>query len=606
MFNPSRRVEPVAASRIVLNRKIMKPLALLMACRPSAAVTGLALAAMGLAACSEEQPASPGVFREVANETGLDFMHFNGMSGELYFAEAVGSGVALFDYDNDGDLDVYLVQGEMLGPKSIDEATFPPPGTLTDRLFRNDLSVTGDGKPKLYFTDVTEAAGLAIHGYGQGVTAGDFNNDGWIDLYVTRFGSNALLKNLGDGRFIEVTEAAGVDDPRWTASATFVDIDRDGWLDLYACNYVDYAIARHKKCAGPAGGEDYCGPQSYASEPDRIFRNLGDGTFENVTAAAGIAREFGGCLGVIGADFNGDGWTDLYAANDGSENQLWINQRDGRFENEALMGGVAVNWEGTAEASMGVGTADFDNDGDQDIFITHLEGETNTLYLNDGSALFTDATPVSGLAEASRSVTGFGMAWFDYDNDGWLDLFVANGAVHQVEALSRAGDPHPLGQRNQLFRNLGDGRFEEVDDPAVAAELEVGRGTAVGDLDNDGDLDVVVTNNAGPVRVLINEVGNRNHWLGLRLESAAGGRDAVGARVEVLRPGQPPLWRWVRVDASYLSANDPRVSVGLGAASDIEEVRVHWPGGQVEVWSELAVDRYTTLTEGGGQALASR
>ncbi len=567
-------------------------------------------AALVLVGCSGEQPdagtgpaVAPGVFREVASEVGLDFQHFNGMSGELYFVEVTGSGVALFDYDNDGDLDVYLVQSEMLGPKPLTEATFPPTGPLTDRLFRNDLTVNGDGVPALRFTDVTEAAGLDMHGYGLGVAAGDFDNDGWVDLYVTRFGSNALLRNLGDGRFAEVTASAGVDDPRWTASATFVDIDGDGWLDLYACNYVDFTVAGHKRCALPSGAREYCGPTSYGAQPDRLFRNRGDGSFENATAWAGIAREYGGCLGVTGADFDGDGRMDLYVANDGSPNQLWMNQGGGRFENEALMGGVAVNWKGSAEASMGVGAADFDNDGDRDLFMTHLDGETNTLYLNDGSGLFDDKTPVSGLGAPSFSSTGFGMAWFDYDNDGWLDLFIANGAVTQIEAQSRAGSPHPLRQRNQLYRNLGDGRFEEISDPTLGALLEVSRGTAVGDLDNDGDLDLVVTNNAGPLRLLRNEVGNRHHWLGLRLVGRQGGRDAVGARIELRRPGQPSLWRWVQVDGSYLSSNDPRVLVGLGAAADAGEIRVHWPGGRVEAWSGLPVDRYSTLAEGTGEAV---
>ncbi|MBT8137136.1 MAG: CRTAC1 family protein [Gammaproteobacteria bacterium] len=555
----------------------------------------------GKSGADEEAGSSPAVFREVAAETGLDFMHFNGMSGELYFVEVTGSGVALFDYDNDGDLDVYLVQSEMLGPASLEEATFPPTGPLTDRLFRNDLAINADGEAVLQFTDVTEAAGLDMHGYGLGVAAGDYDNDGWVDLYVTRFESNALLRNLGNGRFAEVTETAGVDDTRWTASASFVDVDLDGWLDLYVCNYVNFTIAGHKRCAMPSGAREYCGPISYRSEPDRLLRNSGDGTFENATGQAGIAREFGGCLGVIGADFNGDNLPDLYVANDGTANQYWVNQGNLRFENDALMGGVALNWKGSVEASMGVGAADFDNDGDRDIFITHLDGETNTLYLNDGAGMFSDVTPVSGLADPSRSLTGFGMAWFDYDNDGWLDLFIANGAVKLVEAQKRAGSLHPLGQRNQLYRNLGNNGFEEVLDPAVGAELEVSRGTAVGDLDNDGDLDLVVTNNAGPVRLLRNEADNNNHWLGVRLLS--GKRDAVGARVEVFRDGLPALWRWSQADGSYLSSNDPRVLVGLGNSTDIDELRVHWPDGKVESWRGLGIDRYVTLTKGEGQSL---
>ncbi|MDH3745886.1 MAG: VCBS repeat-containing protein, partial [Acidobacteriota bacterium] len=425
------------------------------------------VAALGFSAPSPAgaQGATQGtrdVFVDRAAETGLNFVHFNGMSGEFYFAETAGSGGALFDYDNDGDLDVYLVQAHMLGPgKSSEDALLPPVGELRDRLFRNDLSVGADGSPILRFTEVTEESGIRAEGYGMGAATGDFDNDGWVDLYVTNFGSNQLWRNNGDGTFSDVTAKSGADDIRWSVPATWLDFDRDGWLDLFVGNYVDFTIGSHKLCRTIAGAPDYCGPLAFNPLPDRLLRNRRDGGFEDRSASAGIDQEFGGALGAVAADLDGDGWPDLYVGNDGTPNQMWVNRKDGTFRNQALIAGTAVNMVGEPEASMGVSIADFDADGDEDIFLTHLIRETNTVYVNDGGGLFEDATSETGLGSPSWLYTGFGTAWIDFDNDGWLDLVVANGAVEVVEELAAKRDPYPLHQPNQLYRNEG-ARFVDV------------------------------------------------------------------------------------------------------------------------------------------------
>ena len=569
------------------------------------------------------------------------------MSGELYISEIMGAGGALFDFDNDGDLDIYLVQGQTLGPgRILDDALVAPQASLplTDRLYRNDLVVHADGTRTLRFTDITKGSGLVGRSYGMGVAAGDFDNDGRVDLYRTALGPNQLFRNNGDGTFTDVSDRTRTSDPRWSVSASFVDIDRDGWLDLYVGNYLDHSVDERIRCYTRTGKRDYCGPRSYTPVPDRLYRNRRDGTFVDATAEAQVAREYGPALGVVAADFNADGWPDIYVANDGEPNLLWINQQNGRFRNTALLAGAALNGLGSAEGSMGVDAGDFDNDGDEDLFMTNLVGETNTLYVNDGSGLFEDRTARVGLGVPSLPYTGFGTAWFDFDNDGWLDLLVANGAVRILETLSRATDPFPLHERNQLFRNLGTGpfagsparpstlrqaqgrpepgrgttssgrpepaegrqprwgAFEDVTARAGAVfELsEVSRGAAFGDVDNDGDVDVLVTNNNGPARLLINHVGQRNRWVGLRLVGGPERRDMLGARVGVFRNEGPPLWRRARADGSYASANDPRVLVGLGSATTVPRIRVVWPSGRAEDWTDVAVGRWITLTEGSG------
>ena len=552
----------------------------------------------GFAAQQTERPLSP-IFKEVAEQVGLKFQHYNGMTGKFYLPEITGSGAALFDFDNDGDLDVFLVQGNVLEPNTQPASTLfpwrgaePPRG----RLFRNDLTIGKDGRRTLTYIDVTQNSGIVAHGYGMGAAVGDINNDGLPDLYLSNLGSNQLYLNKGNGRFINVTKESGTDDQRWTTSASFFDYDRDGWLDLMIVNYAEFSVTNSPNCYAATTARDYCTPRVFRAPGNRLFRNTGKGVFEDVTAAAGVNREFGHGLGIVTADFNDDGWIDIYVANDGDPNQLWINQKNGTFSNEALLAGAAVNRNGQTEAGMGVDAGDFDGNGTEDIFVTHLMDETNTLYVNLGETLFEDRTRESGLGVPGRRFTGFGTLFFDYDNDGWLDLFVTNGAVQLLPDLLRRKDPFPLGQPDQLFRNTGKGSFVEVlDQVGPALQLpEVGRGAAFGDVDNDGDTDVLVTNNNGPARLLLNEVGNRNHWLGLRLVSKTG-RDMLGARVDVVISKDNVLRRRVRTDGSYLSANDPRVLVGLGSATRVQTVRVHSPDGTVEEFKDVAIDKYTTL-----------
>jgi hypothetical protein len=544
-------------------------------------------------------------FTDHAVEGGLDFVHVNGMSGAYYFPEIMGPGVALFDYDNDGDLDVFFVQGQMLGAgKTLKDALIQPRDAqlpLRGRLYRNELAVHADGTRTLRFTDVTDESRIDARGYGMGVATGDVNNDGCVDFYVTNMGPNQLFRNNCDGTFTDLSRPSGAADAGWGVSAAFLDFNRDGWLDLYVGNYVDYSVEKDISCTSVTCGRDYCPPRVYRAQPDRLYRNQGNGTFVDVTAKALVGGQFGSALGVATADFNADGWIDIYVANDGEANQLWINQRDGTFRNTALLAGAAFNADGRAEASMGVDAGDFNNDGSEDLFLTNLTGETNTLYVNDGTGTFEDQTARSGLGVPSLPYTGFGTAWIDIDNDGWLDILTVNGTIVRHQGRP-ANDPFPYDQRKQLFRNLGDGRFEDVTDGggAVFGLSDVGRGAAFGDINNDGTLDVVVANANGPARLLINHVGGRHHWLGLRLVGGAKTpRDMLGARVAIRRSDGVTLWRRARADGSYASANDPRVLLGLGASAQAPGVRVIWPSGRVDEWPEVPIDRWTTLREGG-------
>ena len=544
-------------------------------------------------------------FTDQTVETGLDFVHFNGMSGQFYFPEHLSPGVGLLDYDNDGDLDVFLVQGQMLGKgKTLKDALVRPHDglPLRARLYRNEPEVHPDGTRTLRFTDVTEESGIDARGYGMGVATGDFTNDGCTDIYVTNFGPNQLFRNNCDGTFANVSRESGVDDPGFSVSAAFLDYDRDGWLDLYVGNYVQYRIEANVTCRGLTGGRDYCSPHVYRAQPDRLYRNHGNGTFIDVTAEALVGGQFGPTLGVVADDFNGDGWIDIFVANDGEANQLWINERNGTFQNRAPLAGVAFNADGKAVAGMGVDAGDFDNDGDEDVFLTTLSTEANTLFVNDGTGLFEDRTARSGVGGPSLAYTGWGTAWIDFDNNSWLDLLTVNGTIQALGG--RADNVFPYDQRKQLFRNLGDGRFEEVTSQAGAVFQisEVGRGAAFGDINNDGSMDVVVANDNGPVRLLINQLGRRNHWLGVRLVGSPDRpRDMLGARVAFVRRSGPTLWRRAHADGSYASANDPRVLVGLGASAEPPRVRVLWPSGRIEEWPEVPIDRWTTLQEGSGK-----
>jgi enediyne biosynthesis protein E4 len=564
----------------------------------------LLLVGPAAAGAQERQPVAPvgPLFDERAAELGLDFEHSNGMSGELYPVEVIGAGVALLDYDGDGDLDVYLRQGRMLERgRDLTAATSASAlGRLPlgDRLYRNDVVREPDGSVVARFVDVTRSAGIGAVDYAMGVATGDVDGDGWVDLYLTNFGPNRLWRNRGDGTFEDWTARAGVDDSRWSVPAVFFDADGDGDADLYVGNYVRYSIATNVLCRNNAGVPIYCGPLSFRPETDRLFLNRGDGTFEDASSISGIGSQAGNTLGAVAVDVDGDGKMDLYVANDQMPNFLWLARGDGTFEEGALLAGCAVNAAGRAEASMGVDAVDVDGDGDFDLFLTHLTFETNTLYLNDGSGLFTDATLTSGLGTPSFPFTGFGAGWLDVDGDGQLDLAVVHGDVRQIEALVARGDPHPLHQPNQFFRNLGGGRFAEatVEAGPGFALSEVSRSAAVGDIDGDGDADLVVTNNNGPVRLLVNRVGRNLPWLGLRLLDARGA-DAVGATVEVVPPDAAARLRRVHTDGSYLSARDPRVLVGLGAGADRATVRVRWPNGRKLVLEDAPAGSYLVLRQ---------
>jgi hypothetical protein len=533
------------------------------------------------------------IFDELASRVGLTFSYQNGAAGKLFIPEVMGAGAALIDYDADGDLDVVLLQGHSLAPGA-------PASSGLHRLYRNELVPSG----RLHFTDRTEGSGLGGTTYGMGFATGDYDNDGDEDLYVTALGSNTLYRNNGDGTFSDVTAAAGVDDARWSTAAAFVDYDRDGDLDLFVANYLDFSVAGNKQCFDPAGTPDYCGPRQYRPVPDRLFRNDGDGRFTDVSEAAGITKADGGGLGVAVGDYNRDGWLDLYVANDAMPNQLWINTGKGAFVDDGPLSGAALNAAGNPEGSMGVALGDYDRDGDEDLFITNIVAETFAFYVNDGTAGFEDRRVAADLARPTAALTGFGADFLDYDNDGWLDLFATSGAVNIVE--SQRGDPVPYKMPNVLFRNLGGGRFADASREAGAAfqRPEVGRAAAFGDVDNDGDTDVLVTNNIGPVRLWLNQVGSRQSWLQVRLDAGERNRRGYGSLVRITAEGVKPQIRRVRTDGSYLAANDPTVHFGLGMHGGPVTVRVDWLGGASEEWTIAKTRQRVTLKRGTAKAIA--
>ncbi len=526
-------------------------------------------------------------FEDVTAKVALEFTHRNGARGEFRLEEIIGGGVGLIDYDNDGDLDLVVVQGARVAGDGADGGAEP-----VARLFRNDLLVQPDGTRTLRFVDETQRAGFRSHGHGMGVAVGDYDGDGFADLYLTALGSNALYRNRGDGTFEDVTARAGVDDTRWSTSAAFADLDADGDLDLFVTNYVDPA-ATATPCYEPAGSRDYCPPGRYRPVPDRLFRNRGDGTFEDVSEVAGILRAFGNGLGVAIGDYDRDGRPDVYVANDATPNQLWRNLGGGRFEDVGPLSGAAFNALGRPEGSMGIASGDADADGDEDLVVTNITGESFVMYVNDGRGGFEDRRADVGLAQPTASMTGFGVAWLDADNDGVADLMAVNGAVTLVPDLR--GQPVPYRQRNQVFRGIltradapggarGDVglRLEEVRGEAAGPAFEplaVGRGLAIGDLDNDGFPDAVVTANGGATRVLRNTAATGHAWAGLELRQRGSNPFAIGATVVVdAGPAAGRLFR-VRTDGSYLSASDPRVLIGLGRHRGPVSATITWPDG---------------------------
>ena len=457
------------------------------------------------------------------------------------------------------------------------------------------FSTSGGGT----FRDVTAGSGADDRGYGMGVAAGDYDEDGDADLYITNLGPNVLLRNDGNGRFTDVTSTAGVGDPGWGASAAFVDHDADGDLDLFVTNYLNWSLNTEMTCHGPQGGPDYCSPMTQSPLADILYRNDGNGTFTDISAAAGLQTVFGNGLGVVYADFDGSGTLDIFVANDKTPNQLWINRGDGRFEDQATIAGVAVDLDGQAKAGMGVDAVDLDDDMDLDLVVVNLRGESDSFYRNQGE-FFTDDTVAIGLRIAGRRFTRFGLGVHDFDNDGRLDLYEASGRIdRQAEQFS--GDPYA--EPNLLFRGLPNGRFEEVAPqggtrPVLSA---TSRAAAFGDVDNDGGIDIVVVNRDGPAYLLRNTVPGRGHWISLRVVET-NGRDALGATVRLMADGRR-IRRDVKSAYSYLASSDPRVHVGLGSTDRVSDVTVQWPDGVVETFGDFAgeSDRHAPTRRGPAQ-----
>jgi hypothetical protein len=537
-----------------------------------------------------EAPATTGVddrplFTEISAEAGLDFVHDRGTTGEWHMMETMGSGVALIDYDNDGWLDAYMLDG---GPMpGFSDGEIRP-----NRLFRN----RGDGT----FEDVTEGSGLDDPGYSQGVCYGDIDNDGDGDVYLANFGPNALYRNRGDGTFEAITETAGVGDDRWGASCGFADYDGDGLLDLYLVNYVVYTQENLRTC-GDRDNPTYCPPEVYPGDSDVLFRNLGGGRFEDATAKAGILiddPDQGPGLGIVWADLDNDGDLDIYVTNDMTANFLFRNRGDGTFEDLGLVAGAAFNEQGRPEAGMGVDVGDIDNDGWLDLLMAHNSFETNTLYYNLGGQLFEDRTTMTGIAGPSFQWVGFGINFIDFDNDGDLDIFVANG--HIMDNIAHYKPSEVYEQADQLLENDGSGRFTDIS-PRIGPYFEdhrVGRGTARGDIDNDGDIDLLVSNNNQRAVLLRNEGVAGGNWLGLHLLSRHGGRDAIGARA-TLEAGGATWLREVTGANSYYSQGDPRLHFGLGDRTAIDRLTIRWPDGTEEEIdpARVPLNRWTRLQE---------
>ena len=518
-------------------------------------------------------------FVDVTTEAGITFKHVNGASDRKFYLETMGSGTAFLDYDNDGDLDLYIVNGAPL--PGFETAT--PPANI---LYQND----GDGR----FIDVTAAAGVGDTGYGIGCVAADYDNDGDADLYVTNFGANLLYQNNGDGTFTDVTTHAGVDGgDKWSSSCAFVDYDHDGNLDLYVVNYLDYDIAGDRDWHDPRGQRIYANPQVYPGVSDILYRSNGDGTFSDVTRQAGVYNDDGKGLGVTCGDYDNDGRIDIYVANDTTPNFLYRNVGDGRFVDIGPFAGAAYNEHGVAEGGMGVDFGDYNNDGSLDIFVTNFSNETNTLYHNTTDGALIDFSNIAGLGEVSFLKLAFGTKFFDADNDGALDLFVANGHLYPTES-----DALEYAQTDQLFINTGEGTFVDLSEESgeYFSIKRVGRGATFGDYDNDGDTDIFVVNLNQKGVLLRNEGGNRHNWLMIKTVGVKSNRDGIGARVEVATRSHSQI-REVQAGSSYLSGHDLRLIFGLGTETKAETIRITWPSGVQQTLTDVEANQLIIINE---------
>ena len=518
-------------------------------------------------------------FVDVTTEAGIIFKHVNGASGQKFYLETMGSGAAFLDYDNDGDLDLYIVNGAPL--PGFETAALP-----TNILYQND----GHGR----FTDVTAVAGVGDTGYGMGCVAADYDNDGNADLYLTNYGENILYRNNGDGTFADVTAHARVGGgDKWSSSCAFVDYDHDGNLDLYVVNYLDYDITKDQDWYDFRGRRIYSNPQVYAGISDTLYRNSGDGKFTDVTRRAGVYNNDGKGLGVTCGDYDNDGRIDIYVANDTTPNFLYRNIGDGRFVDIGPFAGAAYNEHGVAEGGMGVDFGDYNNDGALDVFVTNFSNETNTLYHNTADGALIDFTNITGLGEVSFLKLAFGTKFFDANNDGLLDLFVANGHLYPTES-----DALEYAQTDQLFINTGEGTFADVSEQSgeYFSIKRVGRGAAFGDYDNDGDTDIFVVNLNQDGVLLRNEGGNGHNWLALKAVGTKSNRDGIGARIEVVTRSQSQI-REVQAGSSYLSGHDLRLIFGLGTEMEAETVKITWPSGIEQTLKDVEANQLLVITE---------
>ena len=522
------------------------------------------------------------IFIDVTEPAGLTFAHTDGRSGLRLFNEFLGSGGGFFDYDGDGDLDIYLVNGAIQTGNAQNK-------TLHNVLYRNNGNST--------FTDVTEEAGVGSTAYGTGATVGDYDNDGDLDLYITNFGTDQLYQNNGDGNFTDVTTHAKVGNPNWGTSCAFADVDNDGHLDLYVANYAAYTPENDRRCE-ERGVHVYCGPHAYPAVHDTFYKNNGDGTFTDASTLyrpTDLIPQHG--LGVTFGDYDADGNIDLYVANDQDPNFLFQNSEDGHFLEVALISGVCYNDMGKEEAGMGTDFGDYDNDGKLDLTVSNYQTETNTVYRNHDSSFFTDNTITAGIAEVTHGYLGWGIKFFDYDNDGHQDIFVANG--HLMDNINVLEKHVTYPQKNLLFRNLGDGTFANVTSETDGLALKkVSRGTAIGDYDNDGDLDILVTNCNQRPDLLQNAVGNQNNWIQVQVVGQKSNRSGIGARIKVVT-GTHVQYREVQSGGSYLSFHDLRAHFGIGKAEQIDLIEIRWTNGHIDTGTHLPVNRRFIAVEGG-------